>query len=100
MQYAYPTWDGGDYLQDVQAFFGLPAPNNSKPLTAELRARLQARADSNQTTIFYSGDNHLWPYGVLEGSRFYLVQFHKGTMMHQLPKHIQYKIACMSGCGE
>jgi len=97
VQFAYPTY-AGEKLPDVQAFWGLPAPADAKPMSDELRKHLQAVVDSGETTFFTSRNGHP-PFGVAEGSKFYYINFdpHKYGFDR---KEDMNKWACVAGCTE
>lgn len=97
VQYAYPTW-AGEKLPDVQAFWGLPEPAHAKPMTPELKQRLQALADSGKTMFFTSRNGHP-PFGVVEGKRLYYINFNPKGNPGFKKKEDMNSWGCVGGCG-
>jgi len=97
VQFAYPTWQK-EKLPDVQAFWGLAAPEDAKPIDAELRARLQAQVDSGKTMFFTSRDGHP-PYAVSEGAKLYYINFAEPGHIDFARKEDMNRWACVAGCG-
>jgi len=97
-QFAFPTWEG-EKLPDVQAFWGLPAPADAKPISEELRGRLQAVVDSGKTMFFVSRDGHP-PYGVVEGKKLYYINFDPQSKPDFAHKEDMNQWRCVAGCGE
>lgn len=97
VQFAYPTWPV-EKLPDVQAFFGLEAPSDAKPISEELRKRLQEQVASNKTMFFTSRSGHP-PYGVSEGGKFYYINFNpqKAGFDHKEDMNLW---GCVAGCGQ
>jgi len=73
VQYAYPTWQG-EKLPDVMEFWGLKGDAQAKPLSEDLRRRLQAQVDSGKTVFFTSRSGHP-PFGIAEGGKLYYMNF-------------------------
>mmetsp|Transcript_3156 Transcript_3156/g.9456 ORF Transcript_3156/g.9456 Transcript_3156/m.9456 type:complete len:270 (-) Transcript_3156:132-941(-) len=96
VQYAFPTWDG-EKLPDVQAFWGLPAPADAKPISTELRERLEAQVKSGKTMFIVSRNGHP-PFGVSEGEKLYYINFNP-TQADFSHKEDMNLWGCVAGCG-
>lgn len=108
VQYAYPTFEfedaaGETKLPDVQSFWGLAPGSDAKPMTEELRQRLQEVKDSGKTTFFTSRSGHP-AFGVAEGEKFYWINFSKiNSFWSMQGKQWEHKEdmnhwACVAGC--
>jgi len=96
VQYAFPTWQGAK-LPDIQAFWGLPEAADAKPISAELRERLQAQVKSGKTMFIVSRNGHP-PFGVSEGDKLYYVNFNPSKADFSRKEDMNIW-ACVAGCG-
>lgn len=115
VQFAYPLFDGnGSDLLDTIGYWGLEAPfsliqqqwGRNKPITEELRAKVQAVVDSGKPTIFLS-PNTQPPMAVAIGQKLYWINHSKKYLelkaRHQdvwKHKDVINEIKCVHGCDE
>lgn len=103
VQFAYPKWAGDEKIFDVMEFWGLTSTDKDvKPLSRELRTKLQSVVDSGVTTFIGSRDGHP-PYGVVEGKKLYWINFSEANKKRSNDEKWTHKEemnawACVAGC--